>query len=85
MKNDVSLSTVMRLESERGSRVGSHVCVWLLLRNVLKLNCPIQEVAGRKDFRNAAEMAGCNPVQIRPPTFPYRFIVNKISCCFVWV
>jgi len=78
MNNDVSHSTVMRLGNERGSRVGSHVLV-ATARNLPEVNCPMQEVAGRKDFSISAKMAGFNPVQIRAPTFPYRFFVSTVK------
>jgi len=68
MNNDVSLSTVMRLETERGSRVCSHVRV-ATERNVLEVDCTMQEVAGRKIFGTFAEMDGFIPVHIRQPMF----------------
>jgi hypothetical protein len=57
MNNDVSLSAVMRLETERGTRLCSHVNV-ATARNVPEVNCLMKEVAGRKVFVISAEMTG---------------------------
>jgi hypothetical protein len=67
MNNDVSHSTVMRLETERGSRVRSHERV-ATARNVTEVNYPMQ--TDNWQGSTFAEVAGCSPVQICPPTFP---------------